>query len=96
MSDDSKTPAKSRRPRKRPVAKPRAKEEPKQQPHYTIGEWHELPMFSCVHCPWSTLDEDEMVKHIASHLKTPSVMRTDTGFVTPAGAKIIREEIVEE
>ncbi len=64
--------------------------------HYAIGQWHEKPMFSCKHCPWSTLDEDEMVKHIADHLKTPSVRRTDTGFVTVTGNKIIREEIVDE
>jgi hypothetical protein len=37
-----------------------------------------------------------MVKHIANHLKTPSVMRTDTGFVTPSGNKIIREEVAEK
>ena len=64
--------------------------------HYSIGEWHEKPMFECKHCPWSTLDEDEMVKHIADHLKIPSVRRTDTGFVTESGHKIIREEIIDE
>ncbi len=69
---------------------------PQENEHYAIGEWHEIPMFSCKHCPWSTLNEDEMVKHIADHLKIPSVRRTDTGFVTESGHKIIREEIIDE
>jgi len=82
---------KTTKPRAAPAKKPKPQVE-----HYTIGEWHEKPMFQCKRCPWSTLDENEMVKHIADHLKTPSVRRTDTGFVTSAGAKIIREEIIDE
>ena len=100
MSDDSKTPAKSRRPRKRPTPKPRVKTTPeeKPQPSYTMTHWHEKEMFECARCPWSTLDEDEMVRHVAKHLSStqPSIRRTDTGFVTVTGDKIIREEIVEE
>jgi hypothetical protein len=38
-----------------------------------------------------------MLKHVAKHFSStaPSVKRTDTGFVTVTGDKIIREEIVE-
>ena len=78
--------------------KPRAKPAPeKKPPNYTIHKWNKLDMFQCARCPWSTLDEDEMVRHVAKHFSStaPSVKRTDTGFVTVTGDKIIREEIVE-
>ena len=70
---------------------------PEKPPNYTIGKWNKLDMFQCTRCPWSTLDEDEMVRHVAKHFSSaaPSVKRTDTGFVTVTGDKIIREEIVE-
>lgn len=70
---------------------------PKRPPNYTIHKWNKKDMFQCARCPWSTLDEDEMVKHVAKHFSStaPSVRRTDTGFVTVTGDKIIREEIVE-
>jgi hypothetical protein len=104
---NGKAPSKVKRPRKKPAAKteldPLAKalppeKPPVEQPNYTMTEWHEKEMFECTRCPWSTLNEDEMVRHVAKHLSStqPSVIRTDTGFVTPTGAKIIRENIVEE
>ena len=97
---NGKAPSKTKKPRKKPAAKPAVKAAPeeKPQPNYTMTQWHEKDMFQCSRCPWSTLDEDEMVRHVAKHLSStqPSVIRTDTGFVTPTGAKIIREDIVEE
>ena len=89
-----------------PKAKPKAnKPKPKtakpppekKQPNYEILKWNKKDMFQCTRCPWSTLDEDEMVKHVAKHFSStaPTVRRTDTGFVTVTGDKIIREEIVE-
>lgn len=32
--------------------------------HYTIGTWSGLPNYSCAHCPFSTLDEIEMIAHV--------------------------------
>lgn len=32
--------------------------------HYTIGSWSGLPNYSCTHCPFSTLDEAEILTHI--------------------------------
>jgi hypothetical protein len=95
---NGKAPSKTKKPRKKPAAKPVVKKTPVEQPNYTMTEWHEKEMFECTRCPWSTLNEDEMVRHVAKHLSStqPSVVRTDTGFVTPTGAKIIREEIVEK
>jgi hypothetical protein len=89
---------KKRKPRKKPAAKPAVEAAPVERPNYTMAEWHEKEMFQCTRCPWSTLNEDEMVRHVAKHLSSthPSVIRTDTGFVTPAGDKIIREEAVEK
>ena len=77
--------------------KPIVKKAPEKPPNYTIHKWNKLDMFQCARCPWSTLDEDEMVRHVAKHFSStaPSVKRTDTGFVTVTGDKIIREEIVE-
>ena len=72
---------------------------PKKQevPNYLIKKWHKKDMFQCSRCQWSTLNEDEVLKHVAKHFSStaPSVRRTDTGFVTVTGDKIIREEIVE-
>jgi len=84
-------------PKPKPKPKPPAKKAKAPTPNYTIHKWNKKDMFQCVRCPWSTLDEDEMVKHVAKHFSstTPSVRRTDTGFVTVTGDKIIREEIVE-
>lgn len=90
---------KARRPKKKAVVAPVAKAAPvTENEHYSIGEWHEKPMFQCKRCPWSSLDEDEMVNHVANHLSStqPSVVRTDTGFVTPTGNRIIREEVAEK
>jgi len=86
------------KPKSKPTVDPPAvKKEPKAAPNYEILKWNKKDMFQCLHCPWSTLDEDEMVLHIAKHFSStaPSVRRTDTGFVTVTGDKIIREEIVE-
>ena len=85
------------KPKPKPKAAPVAKAPPQAPPNYTIHKWNKLDMFQCARCPWSTLDEDEMVKHVAKHFSStaPSVRRTDTGFVTVTGDKIIREEIVE-
>ena len=93
---NGKASTKARKPRKKPAPKPVVEAVP--EPNYTMTEGHEKEMFKCSRCPWSTLDEDEMVRHVAAHLSStqPSVIRTDTGFVTATGAKIIREEIVEE
>lgn len=93
MPNEKKTTSKPK-PKPKPKAAPPVVEEPKQNPHYTVGAWHELPSFQCARCPWSTLDEDEMIKHVADHLALPTVRRTDTGFVTESGAKIVRDEIV--
>ena len=80
--------AKKAAPKKEAVADPRPQ-------HYTVGKWKDLDHYQCSHCPWSTLNEEEMIKHVAEeHLKMPSVVRTDTGFVTPTGDKIIREEVL--
>jgi hypothetical protein len=70
--------------------------EPEKPKHFTLMKWHELDMYQCNHCSWSTLNPDEMVKHIAKHLapEEPLVRRTDTGFVTATGDKIFREEVV--
>ena len=86
----------SSKPKPRPKAAPVAKAPPQAPPNYTIKKWHKKDMFQCARCPWSTLDEDEMVRHVAKHFSStaPSVKRTDTGFVTVTGDKIIREEIV--
>ena len=95
MSDGKGT---TKKPKRKAVAKPPVKAVPQEDPHYTIRQWHERDMFQCSRCPWSTLDEDEMTRHVAKHLSSaqPSVIRTDTGFVTPSGNRIVREEIVEE
>ena len=96
MSDSKpapKTPKKKTPAKKTPPA-PEVVEAPKLNPHYTVGEWHELPHYQCSRCSWSTLNEDEMIEHVADHLKLPAVRRTDTGFVNESGAKIIREEIM--
>lgn len=81
----------------KPKPKPPAKKAKAPTPNYTVKKWHKKDMFQCSRCPWSTLDEDEMVRHVAKHFSStaPSVRRTDTGFVTVTGDKIIREEIVE-
>lgn len=79
-----------------PPVKPRVK--PLENPNYDTTLWRTMPMFQCNHCRWSTLNEDEMIRHIAKHLVgTPrqDVRRTDTGLVTESGNAIIREEIVE-
>jgi hypothetical protein len=40
--------------------------------HYTIGQWSGLPNYSCTHCPFSTLDEAEILMHIIEkHLPQP-------------------------
>jgi hypothetical protein len=40
--------------------------------HYTIGQWSGLPNYSCTHCPFSTLDEAEILTHIIEkHLPKP-------------------------
>jgi hypothetical protein len=40
--------------------------------HYTIGKWSGLPNYSCTHCPFSTLDEAEILTHIIErHLPQP-------------------------
>jgi hypothetical protein len=40
--------------------------------HYTIGRWSGLPNYSCTHCPFSTLDEAEILTHIIEkHLPQP-------------------------
>ena len=95
---NGKAPSRAKKPRKKPAAKPKVEAAPVEIPNYTMTQWHEKEMFECARCPWSTLDEDEMVRHVAKHLSStqPSVIRTDTGFVTATGAKIIREEIAEE
>lgn len=84
-------------PKPKPKPKPVAKKVEAPAPNYIIKKWNKLDMFQCARCPWSTLDEDEMLKHVAKHFSStaPSVKRTDTGFVTVTGDKIIREEIVE-
>jgi len=81
----------------KPKPKKVAKKVEAKAPNYTVKKWHKKDMFQCSRCPWSTLDEDEMVRHVAKHFSStaPSVRRTDTGFVTVTGDKIIREEIVE-
>jgi hypothetical protein len=90
-------PAKQKAEAKPPKKKPEKAAAPKKTENYTIQKWHKMDMFQCVRCPWSTLNEDEMVRHVAKHFSSiaPSVRRTDTGFVTVTGDKIIREEIVE-
>ena len=82
---------------KKPKPPPAPPKKKTPTPNYTIHLWNKKDMFQCARCPWSTLDEDEMVLHVAKHLSptAPSVRRTDTGFVTVTGDKIIREEIVE-
>lgn len=79
-----------------PVADAMPPEKPPENPHYDTGQWHHKTMFKCNYCPWSTLGEDEMIKHIANHLSggKPNVRRTDTGLVNESGNKIVREEIV--
>lgn len=79
-----------------PPVKPPVK--PPENPNYGTTLWHTRPMFQCNHCRWSTLNEDDMIRHAAKHLVgTPrqDVRRTDTGLVTESGNAIIREEIVE-
>jgi hypothetical protein len=80
-----------------PVVMERPEPEPKPE-HYITQRWHDKNMFQCMRCPWSTLDETEMIKHIAKHftaVRRENVSRTDTGLVTVSGNKIFREEIVE-
>lgn len=89
-------PAADAMPPVKPRVKPRVK--PPENPNYGTTLWRTMPMFQCNHCRWSTLNEDEMIRHIAKHLVgTPrqDVRRTDTGLVTESGNAIIREEIVE-
>jgi len=62
-------------------------------PNFTISEWHGLKMFKCSKCPWSTLNENEMMKHTAKHMRTePQIKQTvATGLVAPSGNPIVRE-----
>ena len=62
-------------------------------PHFTTCEWHGLKMFKCSKCPWSTLNENEMMKHTAKHMRTePQIKQTvATGLVAPSGNPIVRE-----
>jgi len=65
--------------------------------HYNVGAWHGLPHYQCAHCPWSTLNEAEIINHVASHhVEHITVHRVDTGLITESGAKIVREEVVVE
>ena len=102
---NGKASTKARKPRKKPAAKPKveaapvAEETEAPQPNYLTQKWHAADMYQCTRCPWSTLNKDEMIHHVAKHLSAPAppqVVRTDTGLVTQAGKQIIREEIVEE
>ena len=78
-----------------PAVEEKPPEEKKPQ-HFEVKKWHELDMYQCLHCSWSTLNADEMVAHIAEHLKDqePIIRRTDTGFVNVTGDKIFREEVL--
>lgn len=73
--------------------KPTPEKKPK---HFELKKWNKLDMYQCLHCPWSTLNQEEMVKHVAEHLapEEPTIRRTDTGFVNATGDKIFREEVV--
>jgi hypothetical protein len=105
MSDD-KAPFKvkkpRKKPRKKPAAKPVVKAAPKATPNYTMERWHGKPMSQCSRCPWSTLDENEMIKHVAKHItiEKDDTARTtrliDTGLVSPSGGTIVREEPAED
>jgi hypothetical protein len=49
--------------------------------HYTESAWHNLPNFECAYCPYATLSEEDIKKHIeAVHLAPvptkPSVTAT--------------------
>lgn len=77
---------------------PAVEEKPKEAKpkHFEMKKWKDLDMYQCLHCSWSTLNAEEMVAHIAEHLrdKEPIIRRTDTGFIDMRGDKIFREEVV--
>lgn len=82
--------AKKKKPVKTAAAPP-----PPENPHYSVGAWKGMPNYLCAHCPWSTLNEAEMVDHVASrHVEHITIHRVDTGLITESGAKIVREEEV--
>ena len=82
---------------------PKTEERPAEK-NYSVLKWHAMDMYQCVRCPWSTLNEDEMISHVAKHIaderaaeaKRARTRRIDTGLVGPSGGKIIREETIQE
>lgn len=87
--DEKAAPAvKEKPPEKKPV-----EEKPK---HCELKKWNDLDMYQCLHCNWNTLNPDDMVAHIADHLKDkePIIRRTDTGIIDVRGDKYFREEVV--
>lgn len=38
---------------------------------YVVGKWNGLPLYNCEMCPFDTLVESEMLRHIAGHQAPP-------------------------
>lgn len=60
--------------------------------NYSKKKWHGMPMFACSRCPWSTMREDEMTRHVAKHLSSevPKTKTVKTGLVGPSGGDIVK------
>ncbi len=41
-------------------------EQPKPEPPYRVSKWQQYDNYECVQCPFSTLSENEMLKHVTA------------------------------
>jgi hypothetical protein len=68
---------------------------------YTVGEWKTLALYECALCPFSTLNEEDILEHIeARHIGTGyervvSYICAVCGFETPS-ANEIQRHLAEE
>ncbi len=60
-----------------------AEPDPETTDHYTVKQWHEKPMFDCRHDRFSTLDEEEMLKHVQRHTRQGSDAKIPFRYLSP-------------
>lgn len=62
--------------KKRPAAVPesgQAAAQPQDTEHYTVGAWKGLPQYRCRHCPFDTLHEKTIRRHVIErHVARPA------------------------
>jgi hypothetical protein len=61
---------------------------PAENEYYSMTKWHNKDMFQCKNCSFSTLDEDEMMRHIVRHTDRNIVRREGGGFVSDYGERL--------